>query len=100
MPSLQRLQEQMAQDGVQVWGVALGDDRQAVARYASRSEVAFPLLPDPEGNVSDQWSVAGLPTTDVVDKAGRIAFRVIGDADWSAAPMLARLRGLTRESAS
>ena len=80
-----------------VWGVAVGDDPQQVARYKAQRGLSFPLLPDPKSSASDRWSVAALPTTDVIDKRGRIAYRMIGEAVWDAAPMRERLRALTSE---
>jgi peroxiredoxin len=97
MPTLQALFEHMAPRGLEVWGVALGDDPRQVAEYGARNGLSFPLLPDPEESVSDRWSVAVMPTTDIVDKRGRVAFRMIGDAAWNAAPMRRRLRLLTLE---
>ncbi len=97
MPALQELSESMAPEGLEVWGLAVGDDPQQVAEYGRRNDLRFPLLPDPEKSVTDHWSVAVLPTTDIIDKRGRIAFRMIGDAAWNATPMRQRLRLLTLE---
>ena len=97
MPALQALSEKMASKGLVVWGVAVGDDTLQVSRYGEQQRLSFPLLPDPENSVSDRWSVAALPTTDIVDKRGRIAFRIVGEAAWNSATMRQRLRSLTSE---
>jgi len=97
MPSLQAIFTELKSEGLTVWGVAVGDDPQAVSQYGAQYRLSFPLLPDPERKASDRWSVAALPTTDVIDKQGRIAFRMVGEAAWNADPMRQHLKDLLLE---
>lgn len=87
MPALQRLHSRFGDKGLAVWGVAVGDAPESVAEFGSTQGLRFPLLPDPERETLATWDVSALPTTAVVDKRGRIAFRVIGDAAWDKPPL-------------
>lgn len=98
MPALQRLQRRFASQGLALWGVAVGDDPGSVADFGAAQDLHFPLLPDPDRDAVAGWDVSVLPTTDVVDKRGRIALRVIGDAPWDAPPLLEQVAALLRES--
>ena len=85
MPALEALSQ--AHPAVAVWGVAVGDSPESVRAYASKAEIGFPLLPDPQMTVSADWSVPVLPVTDVIDPQGRIAFRMVGEAHWDQPPL-------------
>ncbi|MGB5834821.1 MAG: TlpA disulfide reductase family protein [Thiohalocapsa sp.] len=97
MPTLQALQAGIRPQELIVLGVAVGDDPDQVSRFGRERAVAFPLLTDQERTVADRWSVAALPTTDVIDERGRIAFRVIGELDWRGRPTVQRLPSMMRE---
>lgn len=38
----------------------------------------FPVIPDPDGQLAHRWGVSGVPTTFVVDAAGRIRQASVG----------------------
>ena len=97
MPALQALHGRFGDQGLALWGVAVGDEPAPVAEFGTSQGLSFALLPDPERQVADDWDVAVLPTTDVVDKRGRVAFRVIGDAHWDAPPLSDQVAALLRE---
>ncbi|WP_295881369.1 TlpA disulfide reductase family protein [uncultured Thiohalocapsa sp.] len=97
MPALQALHGRFGNSGLALWGVAVGDEPDQVAELGAARGLAFPLLPDPDRQVAEDWDVAVLPTTDVLDKRGRVAFRVIGDAPWDAPPLSDHVAALLRE---
>ena len=45
-------------------------------------EPSFPILLDSKSVVSRAYAVPGLPTTFLIDKAGRIAYRAVGGRDF------------------
>ena len=57
----------------------------------------FPVLLDPIGDAMALWPVRGLPTTFVIDKRGRMAYRAIGGRVFDHAQMLKKIEGLLRE---
>jgi cytochrome c biogenesis protein CcmG/thiol:disulfide interchange protein DsbE len=73
-PVLQRLAEQ----GVRVVAVDWGDDAKAARAFVRRHGWTFPVLRDRTNAVGDDYRLAGLPTTFVVDRRGRIAATLRG----------------------
>lgn len=97
MPSLRALHRRLEPRGLALWGIAVGDAPDMVAQFAFEQGLTFPVLPDPERRVAERWNVAALPTTDVVDAQGRLAFRRVGEAAWDGPPLSVRIEALLRE---
>jgi thiol-disulfide isomerase/thioredoxin len=94
MPSLDRLQAELAEDGLTV--VALSLDRGDVARvreFYEELEIAnLAIYRDPEGRAGRELGAPGLPTTIVIDRAGQEVGRVLGPAEWDSDEAIALLR--------
>lgn len=94
MPSLDELSVQLAGDGIVV--LALASDRggvKTVARfYESHAIKHLGLWLDPFGRAAQAYGARGLPTTLIIDRAGREVARLEGGADWSTAAAVARVR--------
>lgn len=83
MPSLQKLAERHADKPFAVIGVNLGEGEARIRGFVERTGTTFPLLLDRDGDVKRAWRVNGVPTTFVVDAAGRIRYSLVGGADFS-----------------
>jgi thiol-disulfide isomerase/thioredoxin len=93
MPSLDRLQSKLGERGIQI--IALSIDRagmSAVERFFRETGIQHltPYL-DNSGNTSRVLGVSALPTTLLIDSAGREIGRLIGPAQWDAPEMSAFL---------
>jgi len=82
MPSMQRAWERLQSEGVSLLAVDVGEDPDTVFQFMGSYPVAFPILFDRDGAVSDAWPIRGLPTTFVIDPQGHIAYRAIGGREW------------------
>jgi len=98
MPAMERMLNRLRERGVTLLAVAVGDSREAVERYQAAHRLGFPVLIDEGQDASEHWDVIAVPTTYVVDRNGRIALRVLGEYDWGAPDLIARIRALTRET--
>ncbi len=96
MPALDRLARQVRDDRIDV--LALSQDRggvDAVRAFYGRTGVRhLGIWLDPRGAAARAWGARGLPTTLIVDRAGKEAARLEGITAWDAAPMVARIRAL------
>lgn len=93
MPSLQQAWQHLQNDNYIVLAVNWGDDKKSVGLFVdSMTALTFPLLLGGDEAIIEQWSVRGLPTTFVIDTAGRITHRVIGDFAWDSDVVLSGLR--------
>jgi cytochrome c biogenesis protein CcmG/thiol:disulfide interchange protein DsbE len=59
-------------------GVDWNDGLAAARAFVRRYGWSFPVLRDPAGTVGDRYGLSGLPTTFVLDSAGRIVERLPG----------------------
>jgi peroxiredoxin len=50
----------------------------AVRAFMDEQGLSFPVLPDQDGSLASAWGVPGVPTSFVVDGAGRIRFATVG----------------------
>jgi thiol-disulfide isomerase/thioredoxin len=96
MPSLDRLQAELGDDGLSV--VALSLDRGDIGKvreFFEELEIAnLAIYQDPEARAGRELAAPGLPTTIVIDRTGREVGRVLGPAEWDSEEALALLRTL------
>jgi len=94
MPTLDRLQAALGGLGVRV--LALSQDRggaPVVERFYARTGVRhLGIWLDPRGAAARTLGARALPTTLVVDRTGREAMRLLGEAEWDAPEMLRLIR--------
>ncbi|HEY6482476.1 MAG TPA: peroxiredoxin family protein [Steroidobacteraceae bacterium] len=83
--------------GLQVYGINVDDDPGRAVAFARGETVAFPLLLDPQKDVSRRFQVDNLPMTLLVDRSGIVRY-VFRDYDAkSEALYLQQLRTLLNE---
>ena len=94
MPSMQRAWEQIRAEGILMLGINVGEDEDTIFQFTADYPVDFPLLLDADSSVTGRWPVRGLPTTFVVDPAGRLVYQAIGSREWDDPDLLAKVRAL------
>jgi peroxiredoxin/outer membrane lipoprotein-sorting protein len=78
MPELEKMHRELATQGLVVLGLDVGEDSDRVAQFAKQKDYTFTLLLGAEPDITEKYFVDGYPTTFVVDRQGRIAFRTMG----------------------
>lgn len=68
--------------GLEVVSVDLQEPREAVARFREDLGVQFPVWIDTTGQSLKSFGVRGHPTTVLIDRAGRVVGRILGERDW------------------
>jgi thiol-disulfide isomerase/thioredoxin len=95
MPSLDRLQATL--DG-RLTVAAISEDRGGTARVgpfvAAMGLQKLKIYLDPQSDVGHAFHVRGLPTSIVIDAAGRVVGRVEGAAEWDSETMMVALKPL------
>jgi peroxiredoxin len=101
MPALQRLHEQLGDRGLSVIavsvdseGLGLGGGDADVQSFISEYGLTFTVLRDASGRIEDTFGVAGLPTTFVIDRDGRIQRKVLGAREWDDPALAAEIESL------
>ncbi len=94
LPSLQRLADRLAPQGLEILAV---NERENVARilpFAERLGLTLRIVRDHDGSARDAWGVRVFPSTFVVGPDGHIALAAIGAVDWDDNAVESRLRAL------
>ena len=68
------LHDELAGQGVRFLAVNLGEDEEMVQRFVADHPFPYPVLLDPNEDLTLEYSITGLPTLMVVDRSGRISY--------------------------
>ena len=97
LPALSRLAELVRPDRILV--LPLSVDRGGVAKvdsyFRTNGIKGLQVLVDPHGEASRLVGARGLPTTLIIDRAGRERARLEGAADWAAGDLVRAVRHYT-----
>lgn len=83
MPAMERLYQSLRADGFAI--VAISVDQAAtekVKAFAEELKLTFPVLHDRDSIISRLYSNPGVPVSYLVNREGRIVYRVVGEYDW------------------
>ncbi len=94
IPSMERAWATLKEAGVAVLAVHIGGDSEKIWAFLADFNVTFPVLIDRGSKVSKEWRTIGLPTTYIVDPAGRTALRAIGGREWDQPDLIACILAL------
>lgn len=89
LPTLERLHQDRASQGILVLGVSVDDSRAPLDPFVKQLKLSFPILWDQSKQVGAAYRASSIPMTYLVDPTGRLVGVSRGSRDWSAlTPML------------
>jgi peroxiredoxin len=94
MPSMQRLRDKLSGRPFVVLAVNVDEPDARVRRFLEETRLDLPVVLDVNRTVTRAWNVRVMPTSFIVDTAGRLRYRVVGDIDWTADTVLGTLSQL------
>jgi thiol-disulfide isomerase/thioredoxin len=84
MPAIEALYQRYRGRGLEIVAVNLDTLSTAgVEAFAKEVRVTFPIALDPAWATAKAYRVHGLPTSYLIDRAGHVVVREIGERDWS-----------------
>jgi len=86
---------EVGESGVVVLPVSLDQSPEPVGPFLSSAKATFPVYMD--GGLAEALQVTAIPTTVVLDRDGRVAYKTLGAADWSSKGVPAVVQRLSRE---
>ena len=92
IPELVELDRELRDRGLVVLGADYGDQPEAIPAFAERFGMTYPILLDDA--LAETYEVVVFPTTLVIDRAGRLRYRVEGYRPEAFAAMRGVLEGL------
>ena len=97
IPALERLAESMQREGVEILLVNVGDSRTAIERFLAKVPVKLRVLRTRGESVNaGAWQVSVLPTTVLIDGAGRARWVIRGAIDAAGEPLRAKIVAVPR----
>jgi len=99
MPSMERLSQALKGEAFSVLAVDVGEGPDIIESFTSQLDTAltFPILLDQNSRTMQTWKVAGLPTTYLVDRQGRIVSSAIGGREFDHPEIIRAIRELLRK---
>ncbi|MHB1145697.1 MAG: TlpA family protein disulfide reductase [Thiobacillus sp.] len=99
MPSMERLSQALESEAFSVLAVDVGEDADTIDAFTSQLDTVptFPILLDTRSRAMQAWKVAGLPTTFLVDKRGRIVASAIGGREFDHPELIRAIRELLKK---
>ena len=99
MPSLWNLQNELRDYPFRVIAVNMGETTVEVNTFLPQAmKRDFVVLMDRQGGVLQNWSISGFPTSYIIDKHGRIRYRLAGPAEWDSFDNKELIKKLLAES--
>ncbi len=98
MPTIEALYQRYKDRGLEV--VAVNLDKRSTAdveAFVKEVQVTFRVVLDPEWTIMQAYRVRGLPTTFLIDRAGNIVAREMGERDWMAETQQQAIEKLLQE---
>jgi len=83
MPGFENLYRRFRSQGLVILAVSLDKKNdKAVKDFAVEYKLSFPILIDDKGEVEKRYQTFTIPTTYVIDRSGRVVFKVDGAKNW------------------
>jgi len=80
-PVLDRLARRYESRGLVVLGVNASDPAPAMAQYASKKGLSYPMLIDAQNQVFESYGVEKMPSLVIIDKQGNVMSYLVGVVD-------------------
>jgi peroxiredoxin len=97
MPLLESIYKKYHKLGFTLLGVNVEPDSQAADEWLKVTPVTFPILYDKESKVSQLYEVAGMPSTVIIDRSGKLRVLHRGYKPGDENEYLDSIRSLIRE---
>ena len=94
MPALGRLQKKLGPGQFVVLAVNADEPESRIRKFLEQVPLGFPVLLDPERKAGKAWNARVLPASFVIDREGRIRYTAVGELDWDAEAVSARIAAL------
>lgn len=98
MPSIEQLQQRMAGKPFVILALSIDDSWEPVNRFMKENGFTLPVYSDFDKKISTLYGTFKYPETYLVDKKGKVAYKVVGATDWMSSDMLKFLDVLVAEA--
>ena len=97
MPLLESIYKKYNRLGFTMIGVNVEPDSNAANEWLKATPVSFPILYDKDSKVSKMYDVAGMPSTVIIDRTGKVRWLHKGFTPGAENEYMDQIRSLVRE---
>jgi peroxiredoxin len=97
LPSLEELQKKFSPDDFVILALSVDDSWESINRFMKQYHFTIPVYADFDKRISSRYGTFMYPETFLVDKQGKVAYKVVGAIDWTSSEMLKFLNVLILE---
>jgi len=97
MPSMQRLEDRLRDQGFRILAVNLGESEETVRAFLERIGTEFIILMDPRSESLNDWRAMAYPSSYIVDREGRLRYSLFGAIEWNEPDVVAQISALLDE---
>lgn len=98
MPLLDETLTRRGDDGLRVIAVNVDESREDAERFLARRPVTYPIVFDPQGHCAGAFGLAGMPSTYLIDRAGRVRHVHVGFREQDRDALLTAIEALLDDS--
>lgn len=96
-PALDQIYAKYKPMGFALVGINVESEKSDAERFLSQQQVSFPILFDPDNQVSGSYGVRAMPTTVLVDRQGRLRWSHMAYKPGDEAKYIEQIRAALRE---
>ncbi len=98
MPSLDKLNREYTDKGLQVVLINMSEESSVVASFMEENNYSSRVLLDVNGRAAKKYDVFGIPVSYLIDREGRVVYRLSGVVDWSSKEIRSLVDNLMNEA--
>ncbi|OGI50468.1 MAG: hypothetical protein A3A87_09550 [Candidatus Muproteobacteria bacterium RIFCSPLOWO2_01_FULL_60_18] len=99
MSAMERLYQSLRAEGFEIVAISVDQaSTEKVKAFAEELKLTFPVLHDRDSIISNLYSNPGVPVSYLIDRQGRIVYRVLGEYDWFSPEARDTVKTLLQES--
>ena len=94
MPAMERLYGELSPLGFELLAISVDKSAPEVASFRERLDLSFPILLDPDEEISRAYQTTGYPESFLIDRDGTVLERYVGPREWDDVLYVERIREL------
>lgn len=98
MPGMQRMAQRFGDRSFKVLAVNVGEGKNQTRRALKLTGFRGTVLLDSRSAAFEEWGASVLPTSYLIDRAGRIRYEAVGPLDWEGDDAAAAVGALLKEA--
>lgn len=99
MPAMEQLWSRFKDEGLVILAISLDKgSRKRIETFIRKSGLTYPILLDPQDNVSKRYNLVGLPSSYLIGRNGKIRGKIMGPIDWTSPETVSFIESLLHES--